>query len=543
MYKIVIITGLLLLGFTWSLAQNNVGIGVANPQAKLEVRGNGIGYDVFRASNDKVLPLDSGMNLTDLGHLGLGTLNIGNYRLVSQGFPSAFSPQIEVWQGNPNLAGSMLLGDINDVGGGNGSLNLYINGLTRNVQLRAAGTSYLTGGFLGLGLVNPQEQLHLTGAVILGQHVQLPPTEVPGSIEWNGTNFRGYNGSVWLNLDAQNLPDNDWLIQVGGWVPASNPELVPQNPPSSISMGLPGDPNQGAIIWIPDRGIPGIFTHQLMLESTTNALISDASMVFRMSNWLPYPNNPPLILDDYSLGVFRGDMTFKLFHGPTLGLTTQGDNNSMFRANASGIIDLPNQSRVRAIVPNIDWGSWQLIQPNTWTPVNYTNPIPGTPLAPGIPMWDEQGEFTAAASPNQATPPVNAFFTATEEGFYQVNARCEFEPDEYWFQGVIWPVYMRPNAYVSIAIYIDFAGGGTNWISYSIGNNLQVTNNVTLASPPPEFQDATGTMSNNNAPNVSDVLYLNPGDRVSIWVFHWAYTPMMIRVGENILYFSIHKVS
>ena len=550
MYKRVLSTVLLLLCCWWSSAQD-VGIGTTNPVSKLDVRGNKINYDVFNASNDLQSPLDSIVSISSRGHMGIGTTNTGTYKLVSIGSPSAFSPQIEVWNGNPNNPASLMLGDLNDVGGTNGSLNLYLSGINRNVQLRASGISYLNGGNVGIGQLVPQEILHLNGGLILGQHVQLPPNEVPGTIEWDGLNFRGFNGNAWLNLDAQNVPDNDWLIQVSGYqppppaMPPLNSELVPMIFPSSLSMSFPGDPNQGGIVWIPDRPLPGVYPHQLMLESTTNALLSDASMLFRMSNWSVYVPElvPPFLIDDYSLGVFRGDMTFKLYRGTRLAATTQGDVFSMFRANASGIIDLPNQSRVRADVITIDWGSWQLIQPNTWTPVNFTNPIPGSPLAPGIPFWDEQGEFTNAATPNLPTPPVNSFFTATEEGFYQVNSRCEFETDDYWFQGVSWPVYMRPNAYVSIAIYVDFAGGGANWFSYSIGNNLQVTNNVALTSPPPEYPDATGTMTNNNAPNVSDVLYLNPGDRVSIWVFHWAYTPMMLRVGDNILYFSIHKVS
>jgi hypothetical protein len=563
MFKKKFSTGMLLFCTLFAAAQNNVGIGTANPVSLLDVRGNGINYDPFNASNDKQLPLDSIVSISSFGNLGIGTTNTGTYKLVSMGNPSAFSPQIELWNGNPNAPASALLGDLNDAGGNTGALNLYAGGLLRNVQLRATGISYFNGGNVGIGQLVPQETLHLNGALILGLHVQIPPNEVPGTIEWDGFNFRGFNGTTWINLDAQNVPDNDWLIQVSGYqppppnAPPSNPELVPMMPPASLSMSLPGDPNQGGIVWIPDRPLPMQYPHQLMLESTTN-LATDASMRFRMSNWAVYvpEQTPPLMIDDYSLGIFRTDMCFKLYRGSILATTTQGDAFSMWRSHPSGIYDLPNQSRVRADVTLIDWGSWQLIPPTAWTPVNFTNPIigfnPPVPYPPGMLFWDEQGEFTPAAVPNQViipdalgNPIPNAWFMATEEGYYQVNARCEFETDEY-ISGtppVVSAVFMRPNAYVSIAVYIELAGGGVTWLRFSTGNNLQVTNNVTIASPPPEFPDATGTMSNNNAPNVSDVVYLNPGDRVSIWVFHWAYTPMMLRVGDDVLYFSIHKIS
>jgi hypothetical protein len=540
---------LLVFWATLAIAQNNVGIGTANPAAKLDVQGNGIGYDVFNASNDKTLPLDSMVIIDSRGRLGIGTTFTGTYNLLSHGHPAAFSPQLEVWQGDPYTPGSLMLGDIVDIGAPlfNGALNLYLTG-NKNVAIQALGNSYLNGGNLGIGVVNPLEILHLNGAIVLSSLANAGG-EIPGTIEWNGVNFVGWNGpGLPVFLDGQ--ADNDWQMIPSGYVPPvmpppNNPELVPMTPPSSLSMSYPGDPNQGGIVWIPDRPLPGVYPHQLMLESTTNALQSDASMLFRMSDWSLFPQNPPLLIDDYCLGIFRGDMSFKLYRGSILTATTQGDIFSMFRANASGIIDLPNQSRVRAMVTNFDWASWQLIQPNTWTPVNYTSPIPGSPLFPGAPMWDEQSEYTSASSPNQ---PIlgnnpNSFFTAQEEGFYQVNARCEFEPDDYMEEGLMFPVYMRPNAYVSIAVYIEVAGGPVQWIPHAIGNNLQVTNNVFIAGAPPEYPDATAKMTNNNAPNVSDVVYLRANDRVSIWVFHWAYTPMMIRVGDGILYFSIHKIS
>jgi len=117
-------------------------------------------------------------------------------------------------------------------------------------------------------------------------------------------------------------------------------------------------------------------------------------------------------------------------------------------------------------------------------------------------------------------PPVNAFFMASKEGYYQVNARVEFNTDYSQQYG---PVGIGPNSYVSIAIYV----GGNQ---YALGNNLQI------GCP-------AGPLHFNNAPNVSDVVYLMPQQMISIWVFHTANTPMDLNQGAAKVYVSIHKVS
>ncbi|MFO7613044.1 MAG: hypothetical protein R6W71_00210 [Bacteroidales bacterium] len=559
MYQKILLSGVMLLSIPW-LAAQNVGIGTSTPAAKLDVQGNKISYDVLNVSNDKDGTPDSLMVFSSDGNLGIGVPVPGPYKLVTHGlFPTAFSPQVEFWNGDPNLSPSVKLADINAAGGSNGVLNLYSLG-SQNATLRALGNSYLMGGNLGIGTTIPRESLELTGAAIFGPYSQPAGGEIAGTIEWNGANFVGWTGpgqAVLLDVQSQVFTDNDWAIIPSGYIPPvgtppANPELVPMTSQSSLSMSFQGDPNQGGIVWIPDRTLPGIYPHQLMLESTSNG-INDASMLYRMSDWSNFPV-PPVTLFDYSEGIHI-DASFKVCNTNTLTPTWQGDATTMFRTNQMGIVDIPNQSRSRATVINIDWGSWQLIQPNFWTPVNFTNPItiPTPPYPPGFPWFDEQNEFTVTANPNdpiaidsQGNPVPNSFFTATMEGYYQVNARCEFETDEYQEPDpggggpIIQSVYMRPNAYVAVAIYYEFQG---TWISYAIGNNLATTNNVLRQPINPQYEDATETMYNNNAPNVSDIVYLQPGDRIAIYVFHWAYTPMMLRAGDDVMYVSIHKIS
>lgn len=59
---------------------------------------------------------------------------------------------------------------------------------------------------VGIGTSTPQEKLDVTGAIKIGT----TSTTNPGTIRWDGNNFQGYNGSIWVNLDAAGGADADW---------------------------------------------------------------------------------------------------------------------------------------------------------------------------------------------------------------------------------------------------------------------------------------------------------------------------------------------
>jgi len=157
-----------------------------------------------------------------------------------------------------------------------------------------------------------------------------------------------------------------------------------------------------------------------------------------------------------------------------------------------GITDINHQSRVRAhliMSTGIIQGIWTIIVFQQVT-------------------FDEHVEYN----------PSNGQFIARKDGYYQVNSRIEYNP---------WETQMfMPNGYVSIAIY-------KNSSPYAEGNNLQIT-------------DQTGTviLHQNNAPNVSDVLWLQAGDIVDIRTFQtYTMMPAFVQVGHEKTYFSIHKIS
>lgn len=552
MFKKLLFSLFFALPLIWASAQNNVGIGTTNPVSKLDVRGNGIGYDLLNVSNDKSAPLDSILVLSDKGYMGLGTTIVGNYRLVAEGRPSAFSPQIEIWQGNPNSPAAFMLGDINDLGAppNNGVLNLYFNN-GKTMILPAQGPSYLNGGNVGIGIgvgaVVPNESLHLGGALVLGQTTASTP--LAGTIHWSGAggNFMGYDGTTWKALDIQQ--DGDWAIIPGV---AGAPVLYTIAPcPAAVAAAgyVPGIPlNQYAHLFVSNVGPPppGILGHQILMEDASGNL--NSSQGFMISNYLGSGQNIT-----FSQGLFNADLSFKICNGPVLTATAQSDNITMARFSFNGIVDLSNQSRVRAYQADMSGAINQLIPPGAWTPVNFNQVQP-------LPMgYDEHNEFTPAPSVNTAVPPEQAFFTAIQAGYYQVNARCEFntenyEPDDLYPGYPGGPVMVNADSYVSIAIYTGPGPGQTSM--YAQGNNLQIGYQYTyqlyqpLSIPGPPYylfellvMSEIAQLKNNNAPNVSDVVYLNQGEVISIWVFHTAATPMNLIQGAHKLYVSIHKVS
>jgi len=357
------------------------------------------------------------------------------------------------------------------------------------------------GGNVGLGFASPVERLDVNGAIRIGN----TSSSNPGTIKWDGNDFQGFH-PIWGWI----IFGSNWIKQANPAPGFGNPQLHPRTPPGSITTGFPPWPNNLAWIHAVDVAAPGLFPHQLACESVIPPF--NASMIFQIS---AAPMQP---IANFSQGIFFGDMTYKICSGPVLTPTFQSDLTTMLRTFPNGIVDLPNQSRARAFLvdPN---GQNQMIPPNIWTPVNFTLDVP-QPQG-----YDQQNEFVVALAANQPTPPENAFFVALQEGYYQVNARIEFQP-EFSQQGG--PVQVTPMSYITIAIYTGPGPGAT--APYAQGD----INQIGMPAGPLFF---------NNGINVSDVVRLMPGQIISIWVYQTALTPMDLMQGPDKVYVSIHKVS
>jgi hypothetical protein len=243
----------------------------------------------------------------------------------------------------------------------------------------------------------------------------------------------------------------------------------------------------------------------------------DASM--RYSLWGGEKDYCHGILDN-SMGV--GDNNFKICNDATLAPDGYGQMRTMMEIHdedwseygIAGIIDFNHQSRARVWLNFV-----QTIPTHTWQPIDFDNA-----------SYDEHVEFTLATVPSTPGGVPVAYFTATEEGYYQVNSRTEFYLGEL---GNIW--WVMSNAYVSIAIYKGTVAP-TTWSMYAQGNNLQVgySNNV---------PEEAISLWHNNAPNVSDVVYLQAGEKIAIYAWQSSGLIVDLTPGTAKTYVSIHKVS
>jgi hypothetical protein len=259
-------------------------------------------------------------------------------------------------------------------------------------------------------------------------------------------------------------------------------------------------PNPSALLHIRDNA--GSPQAQLILEQ----LGPTPGSAYQEYHLVP-PAGPPNLI--FSTGVDSADNNFKTTNQPNLASgapSSQGDGVTMLQAHPNGILDFNNQSRARA---SLNHGQNVMVG---WTPIEFDDDM----TLPG--GYDQQNEFTLWTS-----TPTPAFFQATEEGYYQVHARTVFDVlPQQEPQGL--------GGYVSIAIYV-------NGVMYAQGNNLQILMSVL---PPEEWH----WLTYNNAPNVSDVVYLMPGDQVEIYVYQDAVPGgIPLGVGPSQTYVSIHKDS
>ena len=241
---------------------------------------------------------------------------------------------------------------------------------------------------------------------------------------------------------------------------------------------------------------------------------------------------------NYSQGIEPLSTNFVLANTSSIGTPVHGDGTSLISAFPSGIIDMNNQSRARAYQsqnPSLPMGMGQVIPFSVWTPVDFE-----------ITNYDEQLEFTLHPMGTPYSPgggPAAAYFTATEEGYYQVNARTNFLLwDLETLEEIHFPAY---PGFVSIGIVVTDITGLTTM--YAQGNKLQGSDNNGFG----QWND----LQNNLAPNVSDVVYLKKGETVEIWVWQDLWTVgLPLEVGprgdpgmnipmQSQTYVSVHKSS
>lgn len=193
-------------------------------------------------------------------------------------------------------------------------------------------------------------------------------------------------------------------------------------------------------------------------------------------------------------GIHNADNdNYKICNAATLTGTTYSDANTLQRIHtetgSEGITDLNHQSRARAYLSVA-----QSIPNASWTQIDFD-----------AENFDEHNEWDDTT---------NYRFTAKEDGYYQVNARTRFTITA-----------ATANNYVSIALYV-------NGSVYAYGNNLAVGTS-----------SSNTDIFSNNAPIVSDVVYLTAGQYLEVYAYQNSGGARNINSGSAETYVSIHKVS
>lgn len=514
-----------------------------------------------------------------------GTTNPFGYKFyVQQLGPGIISNsridgQLEIWNYTDNIgSGDLMLADINDNGGANGIMQLYSGGLA-GIRLLANGNSYFNGGSVAVSDASHSADVSAvldvqstTKGMLIPRMGTAPLTPANGLMYYNtvsnsfmynaGTaavpNWSGLSGgSLWTRTGTDtylaNMGDN---VVIGTNTSLPGYKFYVHSPISQMSrfdgqveFWATAGTNMYADLNVDgsNHGVFNIYDNtgfsRISLLANGNSLFNGGAVC--IGGTLPtsllhvVDNNgfgtPQLLLDNISGGAntavgynFSGlnfvhgiepnTTNFVLANSATIAPPVQGDGITVMSTFPSGIVDLNNQSRTRVFQAG---DLTQSIPSSIWQPIDFLTM-----------NYDQQGEWTFGWGSPMGGPPVS-YFTAHEEGYYQVNSRTEFFLGDDGFN-----IAVLQDAYVSIAIYKGDIQG--NWNMYAQGNNLQIGGiwNPQFGEPMEEL-----SLKNNNAPNVSDVVYLMKGERIAIYA--WQSSGMFINLvpGTAKTYVSIHKSS
>ncbi|TAL66878.1 MAG: hypothetical protein EPN82_16605 [Bacteroidetes bacterium] len=358
-----------------------------------------------------------------------------------------------------------------------------------------AGVVYNTTDNIGIGISTPGQKLELfDGNLLLSNSATAAELRFaePGGIDYTAFKAQPQTANVTYTLPSADGSPGQFLATDGAGL------LSWTTPSGSLPSGTSGQTlrydatntliansflmNDGALVSINDNNSANQNAPFIIIQSGTG----DASQRYNLSGG-----------QDITAGINNGDNdNYEISNAARLSLTgNYSDVNKMLRIHTEpgsvGVIDFNHQSRARGYL-------------NTLTSISS-----GTATWATIPFdaenYDSQAEFDITTNN----------FTAKEEGYYQVNARTEFEITGTPANGSV----------ISIAIFID-------GVLYAQGNILQVAENFD-----------NGYLLYNCAPVVSDIIPLTAGQVVTIRVFQDTGANQSIKNGSGKTYVSIHKMS
>ena len=125
---------------------------------------------------------------------------------------------------------------------------------------------------IGIGNNNPQELLDVSGAIKIGGSIAGTADE--GSMRWDGTNFQGYDGSTWVNLDESFSGTNPT---------ATNGTVYPSSALINIA------PSIGSYVDIMSINLPSAGTYLLNIElrlTTTDGAYGRFRLFSNTTGWI-----------------------------------------------------------------------------------------------------------------------------------------------------------------------------------------------------------------------------------------------------------------
>lgn len=406
------------------------------------------------------------------------------------------------WNGTSWLPGT---NDDNDADPANEIQTVSVSNDTLSIS--GGNSVKLPGDNWGAQVAQTDATLTGDGSAVLPLGIAQQAATLGQLLGWNGTTWSPVNEAQTLSIAGNNL-------SVSGGNTVALPSSVWGINGSNIfyNLGNVGIGFNNPSTFLHIRDLTGMLAPQLQIDNTFPGMQGNASIGFASFNSGV----------NFSMGLDNTSVDFLISSAPQLQPAVQNDKVTIMRAIPPGITSFNNQSRARVFqafgtIPT------QLIPFAVWQPIDYD-----------MASYDTHGEWLPApiGSSGSQGGPATSFFTALEEGYYQVNARTDF-----MFLEDYNPMMLNPNGHVCIAIYVG--RGGMQSTVHSKGNKLQGTIFFFNA----QQQEVNLTLPNNMAPNVSDVIYLMPGDVVEIRVWQDVYHSLGLVPGTSETYVSIHKIS
>ncbi len=416
-------------------------------------------------------------------------------KLAKQG---ATNGQVLYWNGTTWTPGSTDSDASNELQ----TLSLHADTIT----ISGGNSVKLPGDNWGTQIVKTNTTLIGDGTTALPLSIAPQGASAGQVLGWNGTAWMPANESQTLSVTGNNLAISGGnTVTLPGSIWGVNGSNIFYN---SGNVGI-GFNSPQTYLHINDA--TGMSAPQLQIDNTFSGSQGNASIGFTAIN-------SGL---NYSMGIDNAMGEFKISAAPQLQPALQNDGVTLYKAMPLGITSFNNQSRARVF--QLGGAVPEVIPFATWHPVDFDTPT-----------YDTHAEFTLGTVGSSALGgPATTKFTAIEEGYYQVNARTDF-----MFLEDYNPSALNVNGYVCIAIYVGT--GGLPATIFSKGNKLQGSGVVFATGGEELFLE----LPNNLAPNVSDVIYLRPGDTIEIWVWQNIFSGLIGLVpGSAETYVSIHKIS